>query len=61
MGQLKEHIDSVHQEILSQYKMNDIALRLISRAKTLMIDKSNNLSKITDLDLSYFEWDFENE
>ena len=61
MGQLKDHIDSVHQEILRQYKMNDIALRLISRAKTLMVDKSNNLSKITDLDLSYFEWDFENE
>ena len=58
MGQLKDHIDSVHQEILRQYKMDDIALRLISRAKTLMVDKSNNLSKITDLDLSYFVWNF---
>ena len=59
MGQLKDHIDSVHQEILRQYKMNDIALRLISRAKTLIVDKSNNLSEITDLDLSYFEWNYE--
>jgi len=56
MGQLKDHIDSVHQEILRKYKMDDIALRLISRAKTLTVNKDNRLSKITDLDLSYFEW-----
>ena len=59
MGQLKDHIDSVHQEILQKYKMDDIALRLISRAKTLTVNKDNRLSKITDLDLSYFEWFYE--
>lgn len=56
MGQLKEHIDSVHQEILSQYKMNDIALKLIEKGRQMWLKEDGTLKTLTNLDLGFWEW-----
>jgi len=56
MGQLKEHIDSVHQEILSQYKMNDIALKLIEKGRQMWVKEDGTLKTLTNLDLGFWEW-----
>ena len=55
MGQLKEHIDSVHQQILRQYQLNDIAIKLIEKGQQLWL-KEDKVKPLTDLDFSFWEW-----
>lgn len=56
MGQLKDHIDSVHQQVLREYKMNDIAIGLINKGRELWVREDGSLTPLTNLDLTFFEW-----
>ena len=56
MGQLKDQIDSVHQQVLREYKMNDIAIGLINKGRELWVKEDGSIKKLTDLDLSFWEW-----
>lgn len=56
MGQLKEHIDSVHQEILNQYKIDEICLKLIEKGRQMWVSDKGNIKTLTSLDLSFWDW-----
>ena len=56
MGQLKDQIDSVHQQVLREYKMNDIAIGLINKGRELWVKEDGSIKTLTDLDLSFWEW-----
>ena len=56
MGQLKDHIDSVHQQVLREYKMNDIAIGLINKGRELWVREDGSLTPLTNLELTFFEW-----
>ena len=56
MGQLKEHIDSVHQEILKQYKIDEICLKLIEKGRQMWVSDKGKIKTLTSLDLSFWDW-----